>query len=155
MTDAPIRAHYRSIAPKRVHYHEVDMQNIVFNANYLMYADVGITEYFRALSLASGKPESTGFNLFGPDHDMMVRHAAVDFRASAVADDMIDLAVRIKRFGSSSLTSECGIFRGEELLAVVTISYVHFAIATRRPAPVPQWFKDMVAAFEPVRPEGA
>lgn len=29
MSDAPIRAHYRSIAPKRVHYHEVDMQNIV------------------------------------------------------------------------------------------------------------------------------
>ena len=49
MTDAPTRAQFRSIAPKRMHYHEVDMQNIVFNANYLMYADVGITEYFRAL----------------------------------------------------------------------------------------------------------
>ena len=117
MSDAPIRAHYRSIAPKRVHYHEVDMQNIVFNANYLMYADV-------------------------------------DFRGSAVADDIIDLAVRIKRFGSSSLTSECAIFRGDELLTVVTISYVHFAVATRRPAPLQQLFKDMVAAFEPVRPDG-
>ena len=154
MTDAPTRAQFRSIAPKRVHYHEVDMQNIVFNANYLMYADVGITEYFRALNVASGKPESAGFNLFGPDHDMMVRHAEVDFRGSAVADDLIDLAVRIKRFGTSSLTSECAIFRGNELLTVVTISYVHFATANTRPAPVPTWFKDMVATFEIVRPEG-
>lgn len=154
MTDAPIRAHFRSIAPKRVHYHEVDMQNIVFNANYLMFADVGITEYFRALNTANGKPGTGGFNLFGPDHDMMVRHAEVDFRGSALADDVIDLAVRIKRFGSSSLTSECAIFRGEELLTVVTITYVHFTAATKRPAPVPSWFKAMVTAFEIVRPEG-
>lgn len=155
MTDAPSRAMFRSIAPKRVHYHEVDMQNIVFNANYLMFADVGITEYFRALRIAGGLPETGGFNLFGPDHDMMVRHAEVDFRASAVADDMIDLAVRMVRFGNSSMTSQCAMFRGEELLNVVTISYVHFAVETRRPAPIPQFFRDMVMAFEVVRPEGS
>ncbi|MDK2755141.1 acyl-CoA thioesterase [Blastomonas fulva] len=154
MTDAPTRAMFRSIAPKRVHYHEVDLQNIVFNANYLMFADVGITEYFRTLRIASGMDGGGGFNLFGPDHDMMVRHAAVDFRASAVADDMIDLAVRMVRIGNSSLTSQCAIFRGEELLTVVTISYVHLEFATRTPVPVPQFFRDMVAAFEVVKPEG-
>lgn len=154
MSDTPSRAQFRSIAPKRVHYHEVDLQNVVFNANYLMFADVGITEYFRALSAHGGLAEGGGFNLFGPHHDMMVRHAAVDFRASAVADDMIDLAVRIVRFGSSSITSQCAIFRGDELLTVVTISYVHFDIASRRPEPVPQWFRDLVSGFELTRPEG-
>jgi acyl-CoA thioester hydrolase len=154
MTDAPTRAMFRSIAPKRVHYHEVDLQNIVFNANYLMFADVGITEYFRALRIAGGMPETGGFNLFGPDHDMMVRHASVDFRASALADDMIDLAVRIVRFGNSSMTSQCAIFRGDELLNIVTITYVHLSMADRRPAPMPQFFRDIVAAFEVVAPEG-
>jgi len=154
MTDAPTRALFRSIVPKRVHYHEVDMQNIVFNANYLMFADIGITEYFRGLRIASGLSAGGGFNLFGPDHDMMVRHAAVDFRASAVADDELDLAVRITRIGTSSLTSQCAIFRGEDLLTVVTISYVHLVFATRSPVAVPQFFRDMVAAFEVVTPEG-
>ena len=154
MTDAPTRAMFRAIAPKRVHYHEVDMQNIVFNANYLMFADVGITEYFRQLRISSGLDEGGGFNLFGPDHDMMVRHASVDFRASAVADDVIDLAVRMVRIGSSSLTSQCAIFRDDSLLTIVTISYVHLEFATRTPMPVPQFFRDMVANFEVVRPEG-
>lgn len=154
MTDTPSRAMFRSMTPKRVHYHEVDLQNVVFNANYLMFADIGITEYFRQLRVASGLDEGGGFNLFGPDHDMMVRHAAVDFRASAVADDMIDLAVRMARFGRSSMTSQCGIFRGDTLLTVVTISYVHLEFASRTPTPVPQFFREMVAAFELVRPEG-
>lgn len=155
MTDTPVRAMFSSIAPKRVHYHEVDMQNIVFNANYLMFADIGITEYFRKLRTVAGHAESGGFNLFGPDHDMMVRHATVDFRASAVADDMIDLAVRIMRFGNSSMTTQCAMFRGETLLAVVTITYVHFALETKRPEPMPQHFRDIVSAFERVEPERA
>lgn len=154
MTETPTHALFRAIAPKRVHYHEVDMQNIVFNANYLMYADIGITEYFRQLRIANGLTEGGGFNLFGPDGDIMVRHAAVDFRGSAVADDVIELAVRFTRFGSSSMTTQCAMFRGNDLLTVVTTSYVHFALATRRPAPIPQWFRDMVAAFEVVKPEG-
>lgn len=154
MTDAPTRAMFRAIAPKRVHYHEVDMQNIVFNANYLMFADVGITEYFRQLRRASGLPETGGFNLFGPDHDMMVRHASVDFRASALADDLIDLAVRLVRFGNSSMTSQCAMFRGDELLNIVTMSYVHVDMRERRPAPIPQFFRDLVEKFETVKPEG-
>lgn len=32
----------------RVRYSEVDSQGIVFNANYLNYLDVAITEYFRS-----------------------------------------------------------------------------------------------------------
>ena len=35
--------------PLRVRYSEVDCQGVVFNANYLMYFDTTITEYFRAL----------------------------------------------------------------------------------------------------------
>ncbi|WP_373486671.1 acyl-CoA thioesterase [Blastomonas sp.] len=153
MTDTPTRNQFRCITPKRVRYHEVDLQNIVFNANYLMYADVAITEYFRALRVANGLGGDGAFNFFAPDHDMMVRHATIDYRASAKADDMLDLATRITRFGTSSLTSQCAIFRGDALLTVVTITYVHFALATDRPALVPQGFRDMVAAFEVTAPD--
>lgn len=154
MSETPTRAMFRSIAPKRVHYHEVDLQNVVFNANYLMFADIGITEYFRALRLANDLPANGDYNFFDPDHDMMVRHAAVDFRGSAVADDLIDLAVRMVRVGKTSMTSQCAIFRDDNLLTLVTVSYVHLHFASRSPAPVPQFFRDMVARFEIVRPEG-
>ena len=33
----------------RVRWSEVDPQGVVFNARYLEYADIGITEYYRAL----------------------------------------------------------------------------------------------------------
>ena len=35
-----------------VRWAEVDPQSIVFNGHYLTYADVSITEYFRALGVA-------------------------------------------------------------------------------------------------------
>ena len=38
----------------RVRFNEIDGQNIVFNGNYLVYADIGVTEYFRALG--EGQP---------------------------------------------------------------------------------------------------
>src|SRR5690606_20149900 len=40
---------FRFSTSLRVRWAEVDMQGIVFNGHYLTYADVGITEYFRAL----------------------------------------------------------------------------------------------------------
>ena len=46
----------------RVRYGEIDSQAVLFNARYLDYADIAITEYFRGLgiSFASGSetPES-------------------------------------------------------------------------------------------------
>lgn len=38
----------------RVRFNEIDGQNIVFSGNYLIYADIGVTEYFRALG--EGQP---------------------------------------------------------------------------------------------------
>ena len=43
------RDDFRFFHPLRVRWAEVDPQGIVFNGNYLTYADVAITEYFRAL----------------------------------------------------------------------------------------------------------
>jgi acyl-CoA thioester hydrolase len=48
MTAAPSRDAFRFFHPLRVRWAEVDPQSIVFNGHYLTYADVAITEYFRA-----------------------------------------------------------------------------------------------------------
>ncbi len=42
-----LQRRFRQLHSLRVRWAEVDPQGIVFNGNYLTYADVGITEYLR------------------------------------------------------------------------------------------------------------
>ena len=93
----------------RVRWSETDPQGIVFNVNYLMYADVAFTEYLRALGYAYPMPmEGTGTDIFA------VR-SEVDFRGSARFDELVSVAVRTARIGRSSFTIEFRICRGEAI----------------------------------------
>lgn len=156
MSDDP-RAGFRLIHPLRVRYHEADMQGIVFNANYLVFADVGITEYFRALAKANAidaandEPNAAAF-LGGFGGDCWVRHADVDFRAPARADDRLDICVRITRFGSTSFSTLIHIVRGDTLLNAVQLTQVWFDQATEQVAPIAKGFIDAVSAFETMVP---
>ncbi len=149
---------FRLITPLRVRYAECDLQGIVFNAHYLAFADVGMTEYMRAL-VAANRPRDEGNMLstftrhFGGDN--WVRHAEVDYRASAKADDLLDIAVRISRFGKTSYALRVHILRGEELLNVVKLTYVWFDPATEQVSPVAAQFIEAVSAFEIIKPERA
>ena len=71
----------------RVRYNEIDAQAIVFNGNYLIYADIGVTELFRALG--EGQP-GPFFSQYGTD--IVVVNAEVDYHASAVLDDVITMS---------------------------------------------------------------
>ena len=147
------REGFRLITPLRVRYAEADMQGIVFNANYLAFADVGVTEYFRALVGAQGNEDSLGkfLELFGGDN--WVRHAEVDFHAPAKADDMIDICLRITRFGRTSYSALAHIVRDETLLNVINLTYVWFDPATEKVTPVSPKFIEAVTEFEIIAPE--
>ncbi|MEH6758097.1 MAG: thioesterase family protein [Parasphingorhabdus sp.] len=149
------RTGFRLITPVRVRYSEADMQGIVFNANYLALADVGVTEYFRALVGATGNEDSLGkFNeLFGGDN--WVRHADVEFLAPAKADDLIDVCIRISRFGRTSYSALVHIVREDELLNVMRLTYVWFDSATKQVAPLAKSFVAAVTEFEMIEPERA
>ena len=61
------RTEFRFAHRMRVRWAEVDKQGIVFNGHYLMYFDVAITEYYRAL----GYPYPEGLAQHGTDpHDL-------------------------------------------------------------------------------------
>lgn len=133
--------------PLRVRWADCDMQGIVFNPNYLVYADVAMTEYMRAV----GYPYPETLLPFGVD--VFAVNANVDFRSSATFDDDLTLAVRTQRFGRTSFLFRIGMFRGEDLLCDVRTTYVCASPTDRVPAPVPEAFKAAVAAFERVAPE--
>ncbi|MEH6661158.1 MAG: thioesterase family protein [Parasphingorhabdus sp.] len=149
---------FRLITPLRVRYAECDLQGIVFNAHYMAFADIGLTEYMRAL-VAADRPRDgddmlgTFTRHFGGDN--WVRHADVDFRAPAKADDLLDIAVRITRFGRTSYALLVHILRGEELLNVVKLTYVWFDPETEQVAPVSAKFIKAVSDFEIIKPERA
>ena len=140
------RADFRFFHRLRVRWAEVDMQAIVFNAHYLMYMDVAITEYWRA----SAMPYAESFRALGGD--IVVRKATVDFIDSARMDDVLDVGMRFVEAGRSSMRFQGAVFRGDELLATGELAYVyidpHATKGTKPSREVPQALRDALAAFE-------
>ncbi len=136
------RQDYRFFHQLRVRWAEVDMQKIVFNANYLMYFDVAIADYWRTLGL----PYDAAMQQLGGD--IYLRKATVDYRASAHADDQIDVALRCDRVGTTSLTFSGAVFRGDQGLVGGELVYVFADPATQTARPVPTALRDLLADYE-------
>lgn len=148
------RDNFRVITPLRVRYHEADMQNIVFNANYLVYADIASTDYFRALNKYIGNETAECLTIFEEyGGEIMARHADVDFRRPAKFDDILDLAVRTSRIGKSSFTLQTTMFKGADIINVVHVTYVYFDIKAQQSAPLPQAIRDIILGFEKTPPQ--
>ncbi|MET0270163.1 MAG: hotdog domain-containing protein [Sphingomonas sp.] len=114
---------------------EVDATAIVFNARYLEYLDIALSEYLRAL--------------FGAAHlDTPIRfvRSAIDYRAPCRFDELLDLCIACRRIGRTSITFGWefhGAGGGEDLRCEGETVIVH--VAGARPAPVPD---ALIAAFE-------
>lgn len=135
-------AGFRLVHPLRVRWAEVDRQGIVFNGNYLLYFDIGITEYWRVI----GCPYPEGLVEHGSD--LFVRKATVEYHAPAHYDELLDLCVRVEAIGRSSIHFALGIFRGETLLVDGALVYVNADPGARVSAPVPGFLREAIAAYE-------
>ena len=133
----------------RVRWAEVDRQGIVFNGHYLMYFDVGITEYWRAL----GYPYPDGLLQHGTD--LYVKKASIEYHASAQYDDVLNVMVRVARIGRSSLQFLLEIHRGAEHLISGEVLYVNADPTTRTSHSVPEFLRQAIVNLERVPPETA
>jgi acyl-CoA thioester hydrolase len=88
----------------RVRYHECDPQGVVFNANYLMYFDLTMTELWRELGGYQAMVEA--------GVDMVVAEARVLYRAPLRHDDEFEVTVALARLGDTSMTTRLSIVRG-------------------------------------------
>jgi acyl-CoA thioester hydrolase len=138
------REEFWFLHPLRVRYSEIDLQGVVHNANYLMYFDTTITEYFRAL----------GYNQQGDAKkkavDFHVVKSLLEYKASVRFDQEIDVGARVARIGNSSLVFELAIFLKDGTDALVTgeIVWVYTSQQTHRPLPIPKYIRDFIAARE-------
>lgn len=81
----------------RVRYGECDPQQVVFNARYGDFIDIGITEYLR--HLMGGIQGLNGMGL-----DMMVVKQTKEWRGPARFDDVLEQSIRTGRVGTTSFT---------------------------------------------------
>jgi acyl-CoA thioester hydrolase len=74
------------------------------------------------------------------------------YEAPALFDDLVEVFVRTKRIGRSSLTSEYAAYRvgDDALMCTAEQTLVLVDLAERRPHPVPEDYRDSLRAFEGV-----
>lgn len=143
-------ADFRHRMPLRVRWAEVDKQAVVFNAHYLLYCDVCVTEYWRAV----GVQYPDDFAAQGSD--LFVRKSTVEYFSAAFYDDELEVCGRIARLGSSSMRFVVEIYRRrqyEAVLVTAELIYVHTDLASRTAQPLANSMRARIRAFETTAPE--
>jgi acyl-CoA thioester hydrolase len=115
----------------RVRYNECDPQNAVFNANYLTYFDIAVSELWRE---AMGSYES----MLADGIDMVVAEASVRYLAPLRFDEEFDVRVSVARLGTTSLVSAMAIERDGDVVAEGELRHVFIAASDGKKAPIPE-----------------
>lgn len=111
----------------RVRYGEVDMQQVVFNANYLAYVDDAVENWFGACAV---NPGDSGW-------DVMLKKAVIEWSGPATVGEVIDIAVGVRRWGTTSLDVGFVGRVGERPVFDCTITYVGVKPGTTETMPPP------------------
>lgn len=129
----------------RVRYSECDAQGAVFNANYVMYFDVAITELWR---------EAIGpyADMVARGVDMVVAEVNVRYISPVRFDDEIEVMVEVERIGTTSISSRMSVLRGGEPMAEGLIRHVFVDVSEGGKTEIP---RDIRAALEPYQAERA
>jgi acyl-CoA thioester hydrolase len=122
------------VHPLRVRFAECDPQGVVFNAHYLAYLDVGMTELWRA---AFGSYQA----MLDRGIDMVVVEAKLRFHSPARFDDELRLEIGINRLGNTSISTDHRVARGEDLIAQGTLHHVFVDGQTLSKTEIPDWIR--------------
>ena len=114
----------------RVRYAECDAQGIVFNANFLAYVDVVLTEIWRESMGSYDLLLETGV-------DTVVGEANMRFLAPGRFDDIIRIEGGFDGLGTTSTTLKLWFRREEELLVEADIRYVFVDLERWEKAEIP------------------
>ncbi len=136
------RQDFRHLERLRVRWAEVDLQKIVFNGHYLMYADTAVAGYWRALAMPYHETMQT---LQG---DLYVRKATLEYAGSARYDEQLDVGIRCARVGTTSMVFSTAVYRGDTVLVHGELVYVFADPATMTSQPVPDSLRAVFTAFE-------
>src|SRR5258708_33580268 len=130
----------------RVRYGQCDQQGVVFNAHFLAYFDIGITELLRA---AFGSYQA----IVDRGVDFVVAEAELRYHRPAHFDDELTLEIAVTRLGTTSLTTSYRVLRDGELLVEGTLRHVLVELkrlVEREPdakSTIPDWMREGLAPY--------
>ncbi len=135
------RPPFKFSAFTRVGFSDTDAQGIVYYGRYLPYFDLARVEYSRHLGVLA-------VDLGGCE--FVMRACTVTYDAPARFDDLLEVFVRTKRIGRSSLTSEYRAVRvaDDVLMCTAEQTLVLVALEDRRPVSVPGGYRAALEQFE-------
>jgi acyl-CoA thioester hydrolase len=135
------RPPFKYSALARVWFSDTDAQGIVYYGRYLPYFDHARVEYHRHLGISAISRDRFEF---------VMRACTVEYHAPARFDDLLEVFVRLKRIGRTSVTYECAAYRTDDDLLMVTadLTLVLVDLDERRACPIPDDFRATMRAFE-------
>ncbi|MDM7914699.1 MAG: acyl-CoA thioesterase [Candidatus Eisenbacteria bacterium] len=124
--------------PIRVRYADVDAMGVAYNAAYLVWFEVGRTEWLRAVGLTYREVEERGIAL-------PVVEARLRFRRGARYDDLLDIESWVDEDHPRRIVFGYRILRGGECLADGTTSHLPVERSSGRAVRSPEWLRAVLA----------
>ena len=124
----------------RVRYGETDQMGIVYQANYLVWCEVGRTELMRARGMSYADIERAGISL-------AVSELSVRFHAAALYDDVIRVRTTLADLRSRLITFDYVITKldtGNRLVTART-SLISIDSSTGKPTALPSFVRGLFA----------
>lgn len=93
MTPSPYSREGAFFFPVRIYYEDTDAAGVVYNANYLKFAERARTEWLRSIGVeqdAMLRETGVGF---------VVAHISIDFKRPARLDDLLWVETRLQELG--------------------------------------------------------
>ena len=128
----------------RVRYGECDGQKVVFNARYADYVDLAMTEFMRAAGFDYNALLARGL-------DNQVVKLTLEWKASAVFDDVLDVCVRTLKVGNTSFVLEHDIVRAADGVSLcrAEVVYVMMTAEPLAKTPVPDDLRTLLERGAP------
>jgi acyl-CoA thioester hydrolase len=135
---------FEQLSDVRVRYAETDQMGVVYHANYLVWCEIGRTDFIRAVGTPYAQLEREGVLL-------VVSDATIRFHASARYDDPIRIRTRLTELRSRAMTFSYRIENAESQALLVTASTALVSITRDgRLVQLPAAIREMLAsALEP------
>lgn len=131
-----------------VRFNECDPQGVVFYANYLMYVDVAMTEFWRETAGGYAAMVASGT-------DVMVAEATLRYRESARFDDEVDIRMWVTRVGTTSVVIDFAFHRVADgaLLVEGELRQVFVDGTTYEKREMPERIREGVTRYRVEEPE--
>jgi acyl-CoA thioester hydrolase len=124
----------------RVRYHECDPQAIVFNANYLAYFDLAVTELWRETMGGLEAMLERGL-------DFVVAEVRIRYRAPLRFDDEFDVCLSIAEMRTTAVRTEATVERDGVIAAEGELRHVLIDPGSGEKTPIPDDVREALRRY--------